>query len=231
MHGLDLISGWRRTSSFSQRRAWVRPKPGKAFLDAQTLYDGWQANYGSIESMRFALSVVNGLVDESGTAAYSNWQHWEKVEDGKCIYVRFSKHERGFANADSVVVNTFDGEVGKEYMPGCRQGSIYQGLKDRIQGIRNPMRACLDDGTVNMSSMRPDIAEDKRKLLEDLMKEFPDGIPVLTCHFMTSRQTGQIRVLPELESVAGQMCHVIEVGDSQSGWITEYWGRSRMAVP
>jgi len=93
----------------------------KAFLDAKTIYDGWEANYGDIKSMKFRLSEAQAISDESGIQTYSQWSHWEKIEDGKRVYVRNSNSEKGFTEVNSVVVTSFDGRVGKMYTTKLKQ--------------------------------------------------------------------------------------------------------------
>lgn len=197
----------------------------KAFLDAKTIYDGWEANYGDIKSMKFRLSEAQAISDGSGIQTYSQWSHWEKIVDGKRVYVRTSNSEKGFTDVNSVVVTSFDGRVGKMYKPKLKQGSIYKGLKGAIPEFRNPMKGCLSAGTVHVSGISSTLGKDdpQRKLVEGLMEKFPEGIPVFTFHFMTGRQSGQVRVLLNLESVAGQICHVVEIGDSRNGPFTRYW--------
>jgi len=211
------------TSSLGDSPFLNAPEAQKAFLDAQTVYDRWKANYGDIERMKFKLSEVKGFLDESGVPEFSVWHHWEKIEDGKKLHVRTSNREIGFADVNTVVVNSFDGTVGKQYLPGLKEGAIYLGRKGAIPEIRNPMRACLDAGTIHLGPIRGDMKEDTRKLLEDLTKRFPDGIPILTYHFVLGLQAGQIKVLPHLERVAGQLCHVIETGNSERGHYCRFW--------
>jgi hypothetical protein len=198
-------------------------EPRKAFLDAQTLYDGWQANYGNIKSMKFRLSEARGFLDEGGVSTYSTWHHWEKIEDGKRVYVRSSNREIGFADANTAVIYAFDGRVGKQYFPGQKQGAVYLGLRGALPEIRNPMRQCLDGGTMHISNIMDGTEEGMRKLVEDLMDEFPEGIPLFTFNFVVSQKAGRIRVLPGLESVAGPFCHVIEMGDPESGYYRKFW--------
>ncbi len=197
----------------------------KAFLDAHTIYEAWESNYGNIKSMKFRLSQAQALSDGDGFQTYSRWHHWEKIEDGKRIYARTTNSEKGFADVDSVVITSFDGKVGKKYTPKLKQGSVYLGLKGAIPEIRNPMKACLCAGTVHISGISSNLEEDdpQRKLMEKLMDKFPEGIPTFTFHFWMSQQTGQVRVLTNLESVAGQMCHVLEIGDPKDRILTKYW--------
>ncbi|MBA7485104.1 hypothetical protein ES707_20639 [subsurface metagenome] len=205
------------------------PETQEAFLDAQMIYDGWEANYGNIKSMKFRLS--EGLVHAEGAGVnnkkYVRCSHWEKIEDGKRVYVRHTTSQAGFEDEDKVVVMSFDGSVGKTYMPGRKEGVIYRGLRGAVPEFSNPMRRYMMAGRMQLGSfaINPSIGKDDplRKLIEKLKEEFPEGVPTFTFDFMMGRQLGQVKVLPDLESVAGQLCHVVEIGDCQNGTGQRYW--------
>jgi hypothetical protein len=206
----------------------------KAFLDAQTIHDGWEANYGDIKSMKFKSSQklirAEGPRIERLVRLYSI----EKIEDGKRVYVRSTNNEAGFEEEEHVIVMSFDGSVGKRYQTSRKLGEIYRGLKGSLAEFSNHVKLYVLAERIRVDKyvIDPPIGKDDPrwksieaylKFKETVMKDFPEGVPMFTYHFMEGRQFGQVRVLPDLESVAGEMCHVLEIISSQDepGW--RYW--------
>ncbi|MCK4789467.1 MAG: hypothetical protein KAV87_37345 [Desulfobacteraceae bacterium] len=199
----------------------------KAFLDAQAIYDGWEANYGSIKSMKFRSLQRLVHVEGAGTAAYTRYSYFDKIEDGKRVYVRHTSNPSGFEDEDQVSVMSFDGNVGKEYIPEVKHGEIYRGLKGAVPEFSNHMRDYLlsDRLDLGLFAIMPNIDKDNPilKLRERFKKEYPDGVPRFTYQFIQGNELGQIKVLPYLESVAGEMCHVVEIHSPQKGTFSRYW--------
>ena len=185
----------------------------KSFLDAQAIFDRWEANYGHINSMKFK-ALVRLVHAENPRVNYSRFSHWDKIIDGKRFYVRHTGNEAGFEDEDKVIVVSFDGSIGKSYISGTKIGEICRGLKKSAPALGNPVKEYLHLDPVEITS---EIAssmwdESRYKIMETFQKEFPEGVPRFAYDFIVGEKLGrQIRVLPELESVAGQLCHILEI--------------------
>ncbi len=205
----------------------------KAFLDAQTIHDGWEANYAHIESVKFKL--LHRLVHAEGsrTERLVRFSHYEKVKDGKRIYVRHTTSAAGFENEVGVIIMSFDGSIGKNYKPWLKEGGIYRGLSGATIEYKNPMEGYLLSEPIEIKVLKPvksssNVKDNSfiikyLKLREKLKDKYPGGVPTFTYDFVMGRELGYVRVLPELESVAGQMCHVVEIVQDQDGPVRKYW--------
>lgn len=192
----------------------------KAFLDAQMIYDGWKANYGHINSMKFK-SVDKLIHAENPRGNPSRFSHLDKIIDGKRLYVRHTGSEAGFEDEDKIIVMSFNGSVGKRYIRRINTGEIYRGLLGATPEIRNHVKEYLHLDPVEITSERASNMwdESRYKIVEIFQNEFPEGVPRFAYDFIVSGKLGrQIRVLPELESVAGQLCHILEITPQ-----TKYW--------
>ena len=173
-------------------------EPPEAFLSSKAILEGWESNYGSIRSMQvsytqqlqyFKPSPLNP--DFPGPVRY---QHLERVEEGKRYHTRYSTAENGFANNESLMESAFDGQTTREYSAMDKAGMICSGLIDRDVETMNVLKQYMLLDTAR-----------SRKYAE----EYPEGIP----RFSLFLRSPKAKVLPRLEPVAGQLCHLVEIID------------------
>jgi hypothetical protein len=192
---------WREISSGGSRDA-------RAFLDARAILDGWEANYGTIQTMKVAYSerVVEATGAETDSLVRN--QHVERIQDGKLYYVRYSKAERGFAEKGNIIERAFDGTVSKEYLPMRKAGNITSGLTgDILDGLNHFEIYML------MTRIR----------LDSYKQDFPEGIPMFSALLRSGIKGGWAMVRSKLEPVAGEPCHVVETRTTRGGNIDRIW--------
>ncbi len=172
----------------------ANPEGSKAFLDVRTILDAWEANYGSIRSMKVVYSARIEDTDAEGRPRRSHL-HVERIEDGKLYHNLCSEAEQGLADKSSIVESSFDGEVSKHYTAVWRSGWLDRGLKNMAFANMNDLRRCMMM---------------KRVLIPQLKEDFPEGAPWFSVLIREGLEGHWSKVLPELEPVAGEPCHVIE---------------------
>jgi hypothetical protein len=169
----------------------------KAFLDAEAILAGWRSTYESIRTMRVLYS--HRLLDykppahnpdEPAPVAYS---YIEKVEDGKRYHMRDSTAEDTFDKPENLIEYAFDGKTTKEYFGGSKSGSIVLGLTGKYPEVTNHLKNYMLLDTQH---------------IQDYIDEYPNGIPTFVYTFRRLMSSAIVR--PNLESVAGQLCHVVE---------------------
>jgi hypothetical protein len=188
-------------------------EPQKAFLDVNTIIETWQHNYGNIESMQ--VSYTERVLEKEPPASDPNFlnnlvmlTHVDRVEEGNRFNVRYSTADDGFAKQDNITEEAFDGSTTREYFgnewPLYKTGTIKSGISARSAVIMNILKAymLLDfDMGVKMSPFGPRIE-----------KADPNALPRFREIFRwASIKKFTVTVRPELETVAGKLCHVIEI--------------------
>ncbi len=173
----------------------------RSFLDAEAILAAWESTYGSIRTM--SVSYRNVLVDYQPPASNPDAPppikriQVQRVEDGKRYHIRFSKDEAGFDNSESLQECAFDGKITRKFSAGRKSGSIYLGLKGTYLEVQNKLKGYMLLETLPT-----------RVYLKD---EYPDGPPRFVLALTVGITKGGITVRPILESVAGQLCHVVEL--------------------
>jgi hypothetical protein len=184
-------------------------EPQKAFLDVNTILETWQRNYGNIKSMQ--VSYTERVLEKEPPASDPNFlnnlvmlTHVDRVEEGNRFHVRYSTADDGFARQDNITEEAFYNSITREYEGRGKAGTIKSGISDRGTVILNNLKEymLLDfDMGVKMSSLGPRIE-----------KADPNSLPRFREIFRrASINNFTITVLPELETVAGKLCHVIEI--------------------
>jgi hypothetical protein len=175
-------------------------EPQKSFLDANAILQAWQRNYGSIKSMQ--VSYTERVLDAKPPTTDPNildnlvmYQHVERVEEGKRYHIRFSKAEDGFINPMNLMEHAFDGSTTREYVAMDELGTIDPGLIGRAVETTNALKDYM--------LLRPIFGEPTQ--------EFPDGIPIFSQILRSGISTSVATVRPNLELIAGQLCHVVEI--------------------
>jgi hypothetical protein len=183
----------------------------EAFLDAQMLVDGWEASYCHIDSLK--VSYIKILVDEKGqdprNLQLTRFMHHETIQDGTQFLSRFTGAKQGFDNGP-YLINSFDGSIGREYIyqDSHGNGSIYRGLRDRTTERMNLLADFLQ--TNPPLAARP-VSEKDPPWKVKLRQQYPLGIPVFLDKYNVALESGEVKVRPHLEYVAGEICHVLEL--------------------
>lgn len=173
----------------------------RSFLDAEAILAAWESTYGSIRTM--SVSYSNVLVDYHPPASNPDEPppikrtQVQRVEDGKRYHIRFSKDEAGFDNSESLKERAFDGKITRDFLAERKSGSIYLGLKGTYLEGENKLKRYM-------------LLETQRSRVY-LKDEYPDGPPKFALYLTVGITKGSITVRPILESVSGQLCHVVEL--------------------
>ena len=194
----------------------TEPVGGKAFLTAKEILAGWQASYGDVEPLRVAYS--SSLVKPDPETKYVKHQHVRRLQRGDRYHIQYSMAEDGFARPESMMEHAFDGERTREYWGNQRDGSIQKGFTFRNVETKNAVDELL---------------------LRHRMRVGKDGARLLPWfqHITTARFPAvpdpELSVAPELEVVAGQPCHRLDIGIpdaivSDSVWVAHRCGMMPM---
>lgn len=198
---------------------WMASWPGicrgnsenaKAFLDVRAILNAWEASFGAIKAMKFEYSwthTMGGSADGATDPIISR-SHAEKIQDGKLYHVRYSNVEKDSTEKPSAVFEcAFDGKAGKRYEPMRRAGRIESG---RV----GPMETTADVENCMMIG---------RRQVPSLREEFPEGVPYFSLIMRQWLHAGWAKVLPDLEDVAGEACHVIEIRNPENSAVERFW--------
>lgn len=174
------------------------------FLNAEAILANWESSYTGIRTMR--VSYCTRLVDYQPPAQKPDinmtdlvkYQHVQRVEDGKRYHMRFSKAEDGFNRPESLTEYAFNGNTTQEYFGSTRHGSIFTGLEGSYAETINDLKDYM-------------LLRSRLTTLTDIKAEYPNGAPELSITFKKGMTRGIIAVRPNLESIAGELCHVVEV--------------------
>jgi len=163
-----------------------------SYLNAEAILEAWKCNYGSIKNMRVSYSekVVEATLrkDTIKDRLVRN-MHVERVEEGHRYHIKCSTSKDGFGNgAVDFTEHAFDGNVTREYWPKNKTGSILRGFTGR--DVESMNRST----TYMLSDIYPDL-------------QLPNRQPRFVRLFEND-SFNQV-VLPDLEKVAGEMCHVV----------------------
>jgi len=173
----------------------------RSFLDPEAISAAWESTYASIETM----SVSYSTVLEDYRPPTSNPQkpppvkytHVKRVEAGKRYHIRFSTAETGFDDPESLTERAFDGTVTRDLWAAKKSGSIFLGLNRASLEKKNSLKEFM------LLETHP-----TRVYLKD---RYPNGVPGFLLTLTMGIANKGVMVRPYLESVAGELCHVVEV--------------------
>jgi hypothetical protein len=193
----------------------TEPVGGKAFLTGKEILAGWQASYGDIEPLRVAYS--SSLVKPDPEAKYVKHAHVRRLQHGDRYHIQYSMAEDGFARPESMMEHAFDGELTREYWGNQRDGSIQRGFTSRDVETKN---------TVDELLLRHRLRVGKHA-------RFLPWFQHITTARVPAAPDPELSVAPELEVVAGQPCHRLDIGIpdaivSDSVWVAHKCGMMPM---
>lgn len=185
-------------------------EPQKAFLDVNTILETWQRNYGNIKSMQVSYTerVLEKKAPDSDPNILDNLimcMHIDRVEEGNRYHARESLANDGFAKPENILEYSFDGSMTREYSGGEKLGTIQSGPTGKAVEITNDLKKymLLD---IDMWPKKTD------KSNETYWQAEPNAVPWFREIFRwASIKNFTVKVRPELETVAGKLCHVIEI--------------------
>lgn len=178
-----------------------------AFLDAQALIAGWKAHYGGIDRMHFRLSerVIDDGRSQGSPLKLEGLIRFHIGDltvdkDTKRFHLRYSREEAGLDEPLNAYESAFDGEATRQYWGDGprRRGRVAPGLRGNPGITERTIEQYLLNFTVGYKQ-----EDGKYKWVA-----FMDHLSDLT-------ESGDLRVVVEdnLETVANEACHLVEVGD------------------
>lgn len=181
----------------------------KSFLSLQDILSTWQNNYGELKSMK--VSYTEELIsaepppnDPNATKRMAKWVYVERIEEGKKFrgksstsMVKPAKVEDSFSDINNVDEMTFDGIQQRRYFASQKAGQIFV----------NPM--LQNAATVNRLK-RYLMSEPYLEWTGSEIRETKESIFSRSIKTALSDPNQIISVRPDLEEVAGQICHVVE---------------------
>ncbi len=198
----------------------VLPEPGRceeiagrpeAFLDAPAIYNTWEANLGRIEDVQYKCTQVLQDFKGKDPGNLTAFSYVERIQEGPHFFIYYHGLARESAPKDSIRINAFDGYVGKEYDVHRQSGDIYRGVRDRPVEAEDPVGIYMGTAVWHWDTFRGKPISAFLQWASRLKEDFPGGAPILTFDYTRGLKDGFIWVRPYLESVSGQMCHVMAV--------------------
>ena len=173
----------------------------RSFLDVEAILAAWESTYGSIRTM--SVSYSNALEEYRPPASDLEktppvkYTHVKRVESGKRYHIVYSYDEAGFDNPESLTECAFDGTVSRHFWAGMEGGMIVSGLTGKNLEEENRLKKYMLLDTYSSPA--------------HLKDEYPNGVPRFVFMLKMGISKGSVKVYSNLESVAGQLCHVVEV--------------------
>jgi hypothetical protein len=186
------------SSYFLTVQTFLAANSKQSYLEASDLFEAYKAMYSSIYSM--SVSYVKNAVEVRASHEDPNifdnmvrFQYVDRIEKGTKYYIRTSYDPNGFENAESITEHAFDGSVTTHYYPREKSGGIAPGMAGLSVEEKNDllMFMLLNKVTLNNPEMR---------------KKYTDGLP-----FIELLATANCRVRPQLQKVADEWCHAVDL--------------------
>jgi hypothetical protein len=195
-------------------------EPQKAFLDVNAILETWHRNYGNIKSMQ--VSYTERVLEKRKSASNPELdrlvmvEHLERVEEGRRYRARYSYAEDGFAKSKNVQEYSFDGSVTKEYLGVRKSGTIRSGQTANGIEVKNILK------TYMLLDVDMLCKENESGIYWE--KQDPNELQRFREIFRwASIQGFTVTILPELETIAGKQCHVIEVTNKKGVLVDKVW--------
>ena len=176
----------------------------EAFLDVESILEAWEGAYGSVQSMHVAYSehVLSATPPADTPDALEDLvlvHHVDRYEAGTRYHIRYSISEGEVDAVNTLMEHAFDGKSTFDYWGMEKRASINRGLTGR--------------NTDTMNHVKRYLLMDQRPVSGELEKYFRDKTaPHLSKCIRLGFMYLGVRVLPNLERVADEWCHVIDIG-------------------
>ncbi len=169
-----------------------------AFLGITEILDAWEAGYGSIHSMKVQYTEDISLLNPSGqeTTLHSTL---ERIDDGKKFYMKYLTSNPDFPASETDIEAAFDGGISTFCDQRINVGKVEDGIATK--------------GYENLNSL----AEYMWLSRYYINSDYPDGQTYfafwIRAYILQGNTNNKysVRVLPELETVMGELCHVVEL--------------------
>jgi hypothetical protein len=216
---ISYYSSHKNKTSIYLTKVKIRPEsmseagdtdPAKAFVSAGEILKVWEDNYTHFESMKVSYTerVLEAIPPADNPNRFDSMvrlMHVERVEQEQRFHIRYSCDEEGFNKPESIIEGSFDGKITREYIASQKSGMIIAGMIGR--------------NTENMNRLKAYMLLDKPHLVrknpsgpfEMYWIEDPNSKPLLSRIISRAISNSRVSVLPNLDYVAGQMCHVLEI--------------------
>ena len=206
-----IILIWLLSASFSYLAAQAyQSDPTISFMDAPAILKVWEDNYANIKSMQVSyterlLEAQPPARDPNRNVSLLEVMHVERVEQGNRFHIRYSTAEDGLSQPDSIIEGAFDGKITREYVALEKSGMLIRGMIGRNTETMNHLKIYM---FLNRKRLEKENASGPFKIywIED-----PNSKPELSRTLGSAISKSIVSVLPKLEPVAGQLCHVVEI--------------------
>jgi hypothetical protein len=203
--------------------AYASDQPA-ASLDVNTILQRWENNYRGITSMR--VSYYEKVIEYRPPADEPNivpnllmHSHVERVEKGRLYHVRHSMAEDGFAKPENITEHAFDGIHTQDYWGSDKYGTIQKGPLKLIKA--GSAEAMMNSIKKYMLLESPPLTFGSGA---DIRQEIdPNGIAEFKRILTRPHPNCITSVNPNLESVSGELCHVIEITHKEFGILERIW--------
>ena len=179
----------------------------KAFLSINDILDKWEAGYSSIHSMKVKYTMDTSLPDPNGKETILHTTV-ETIQDGKKFYYK------------SISTNP-DLRRSEEYREGAYDGEISTSYKYYEYNLPSPImygEIAKEDSESAELGNDNNLANYMMLSRYYLNHEYPDGETYfafwIRSYLNASREDNKFTVIvrPELETILGEPCHVVEAG-------------------
>ena len=163
-----------------------------AFLGIDDIREGWESTYGSIRSMEVAyrhrLIAFKPPPDDPNAPVPVRVMHVQRLEQQEQFHLKQSLSEGGLGRREDILEYAFDGRSSTHYSGARLSGEIRRGMTDGASSSTNALKDYM-----LLNGMR--------------FRDRDEDVPTFRHYVGLSNA----RVLPQLESVAGVPCHVVEI--------------------
>ncbi len=180
------------------------PEKQSSFLTATDILDAWEANYGSIHSMKVKYTEDISIPDPNGNDTILNCIV-ERVQDGLKFYTKYSNSNPDFPITESDIEAAFDGNVSTFCDHKISFGRIDNGISTSGYSNDNSVERYM---WLTRYYFDPD---------------YPDGETYFS-YWIKDYLAGslknteiKIKVRDELDNILGELCHIIEISRGTNG--------------
>ncbi len=182
----------------------------KSFLDPNQMLKIWEDNYAHFESMKvfYTERVLEAVPPEKNPTRFDSLvrlMNVERIERGQRFWVRYSTAEEGFEKPDSIIGGSFDGRITREYTSMENRGMIIAGMIGRNTETMNMLKIYMRINRRILFKKNPSGP------FETYIIEDPNAKPELSRILSRAIVFNRVNVLPKLEPVSGELCHVLEI--------------------
>ncbi|MBN2589632.1 MAG: hypothetical protein JXA96_07210 [Sedimentisphaerales bacterium] len=178
-----------------------------SFLDGEAILSGWESSYSSIRTMRVSCvdkllwykeptKKPEGIPEGADISKAIKYEYVERIEQDKYYHIRYSISEDGFDRPENLMEHAFNGKVTQEYWGSSNYGTIENGMTGRNVEKLNPLKKYMQLSKRNIKKYE---------------NRYPDGISEFAATIRSAIDTNSIHIRPNIESIAGQLCHVIDI--------------------